>query len=60
MAKVSTALVIGGDGQVQLRSRDSLMDALYCRPVGVIQMLRYSLVWSVFPRTFPGGDVILW
>ena len=36
MVKASTALVIESDGRVQLWSRDSLMDALYRRPVGVI------------------------
>ena len=60
MAKVSTALVIQSDGQVVLRSRGSLMDALYRQPVGIIRMLRYSLVRMVFPRTSPGGDVVLW
>ena len=60
MMKARTALVILGDGQVRLRSRDSLMDALYHWPVGVIRMLHYSLVWMVFPRTSPGGDVVLW
>ena len=59
-AKASTALVIQDDGRVQLRSRDSLMDALYCQPVGVIRMLRYSLVQMVLPRTPPSGDVVLW
>ena len=48
MTKARTALVILGDGRVQLRSRDSLMDTLYRQPVSVIRMLRYSLVWMVF------------
>ena len=60
MAKASTALVIQDDGQVLLRSWDNFMDALYRQPVGVIRMLRYSLVQMVFPRTSPGGDAILW
>ena len=60
MVKASTALVIESDGRVQLWSQDSLMDALYRRPVGVIRMLRYSLAWSILPRTSPSGDVILW
>ena len=60
MAKASTALVIQGDGRVLLRSWDSLKDALYRQPVGVIQMLHYSLVRMVFSRTSPGGDVVLW
>ena len=60
MPKASTALVIQGDGLVVLYSQDSLMDALYRQPVGVIRMLRYSLVQIVFPRTSPSRDVILW
>ena len=60
MTKTSTALVIQGDGWVVQHSQDSLMDALYHQPVSVIRMLHYSLVQMVFPRTSPGGDVILW